>query len=73
MSSLVGIVSTLSGSQTPLISNDAGSLTLWGATISYGLWFYLVAGITVGSLAVGVVLYWVGRRANTRSIEPSYS
>jgi glutamate:GABA antiporter len=72
VSSLVGIVSTLSGSQTPLISNDAGSLTLAGATISYGLWFYLVAGITVISLAIGVVLYWVGRRTETRSVEPSY-
>jgi hypothetical protein len=71
VSSLVGIVSTLSGSQTPLISNNAGSITLAGATISYGWWFYLVAGITVISLAVGMVLYWVGRRTATCSVEPN--
>ncbi|MBV9161020.1 MAG: APC family permease [Pseudonocardiales bacterium] len=69
VSSLVGIVSTLSGSQTPLISNDAGSITVWGATISYGLWFYLVAGITIASLAVGVVLYLIGRRTAARTVE----
>ncbi|MBV9312859.1 MAG: APC family permease [Pseudonocardia sp.] len=69
-SSLVGIVSTLSGSQTPLISNDAGSINLLGATVSYGLWFYLVASITAASLAVGVALYLVGRRPAAQASEP---
>lgn len=69
LSSLVGIVSTLSGSQTPLISNNAGSISVWGATISYGLWFYLVAGITIASLAVGVVLYLIGRRTEAKTVE----
>lgn len=67
VSSLVGIVSTLSGSQTPLISNNAGSITVLGATVSYGLWFYLVIGITVVSLVVGVVLYLIGRRTEART------
>jgi hypothetical protein len=67
--SLVAIVATLSGSQTPLITNNAGSITMLGATISYGLWFYLVAGITVASLAIGVVLYLIGRRTEARTAE----
>ena len=57
-----GIVATLSGSWTPLISNDQGSVTIAGAHIAYGSWFYLVAGIAVLSLLVAVVLYLVGRR-----------
>ncbi|HKS52906.1 MAG TPA: APC family permease [Pseudonocardiaceae bacterium] len=69
VSSLVAIVATLSGSQTPLISNNAGSITVLGATISYGLWFYLVAGITAVSLTVGVVLYLIGRRTEARTVE----
>lgn len=67
--SLVAIVATLSGSQTPLITSNAGSITMLGATISYGLWFYLVAGITVASLAIGVVLYLIGRRTEARTAE----
>lgn len=72
VSSLVGIVATLSGSQTPLISNNAGAFTVFGATISYGLWFYVVAGITVASLAIGVVLYLIGRRTEARAAELDY-
>jgi tellurite resistance protein TehA-like permease len=72
VSSLVAIVVTLSGSQTPLITNDAGAITMLGATISYGLWFYLVAGITVASLAIGVVLYLIGRRTEARTTELDY-
>jgi amino acid transporter len=62
LGSLIGIIATLSGSWTPLISNNAGSVTVFGATISYGAWFWWVAGITVISLLVAVVLYVVGRR-----------
>jgi glutamate:GABA antiporter len=64
LASLVGIVATLSGSWNPLlISNNAGSVTVFGATISYGTWFWWVAGIAVVSLVVAVVLYLAGRRA----------
>lgn len=69
ISSLVAIVATLSGSQTPLISNNAGAITVFGATISYGLWFYLVAGITIASLAIGALLYLIGRRTEARTVE----
>jgi amino acid transporter len=62
LATFIGIVSTLSGSWTPLISNDVGELTIGGAHIAYGTWFYLVAGIAVLSLLVAVVLYFVGRR-----------
>ena len=41
LASLVGIIATLSGSWNPLlISNNAGSVTIFGATISYGTWFW---------------------------------
>jgi amino acid transporter len=63
LGSLIGIIATLSGSWVPqLISNNAGSVSVFGATISYGAWFWWVAGITVISLLVAVVLYVVGRR-----------
>src|SRR5215468_6260166 len=61
LASLVGVIATLSGSWTPLISNDAGSVTFFGATISYGTWFWWIGGITVASLAVAALLYLVGR------------
>jgi glutamate:GABA antiporter len=57
LASLVGVVATLSGSWTPLISNDAGSISLFGAEIAYGTWFWLVGGIALASLAVGALLY----------------
>jgi amino acid transporter len=60
LASLVGVVSTLSGSWTPLISNDAGSFALFGAKISYGTWFWLVGGIALASLVVGALLYLLG-------------
>jgi amino acid transporter len=66
LGSLIGIIATLSGSWTPLISNNAGSVSLFGATIAYGAWFWWVAGITVVSLLVAVVLYLVGRRSAGR-------
>jgi amino acid transporter len=62
LAALVGIVSTLSGSWTPLISNDAGSVTVFGAKVAYGTWFWWVGGIAVASMLVGALLYLVGRR-----------
>jgi len=41
---------------------DQGEITIAGAHIAYGSWFYLVAGIAVLSLLVATVLYAVGRR-----------
>ena len=65
LASLVGIIATLSGSWNPLlISNNAGSVTVFGAKISYGTWFWWVAGIAVVSLVIAVVLYLVGGRAS---------
>jgi amino acid transporter len=62
LASLVGVIATLSGSWAPqLISNSAGSITVLGATISYGTWFWWIGGITVASLAVATLLYLVGR------------
>jgi glutamate:GABA antiporter len=64
LASVVGIVATLSGSWNPvLISNNAGSVSIFGATISYGTWFWWVAGIAVASLVVAVLLYLVGKRS----------
>jgi amino acid transporter len=60
LASLVGVIATLSGSWTPLISNDAGTLNVLGAQISYGTWFWLVGGIALASLVVGALLYLVG-------------
>ncbi len=62
LATLVGIVATLSGSWTPLIPNDQGEITIAGAHIAYGSWFYLVAGIAVLSLLVATALYALGRR-----------
>jgi glutamate:GABA antiporter len=62
LAALIGIVSTLSGSWTPLISNDAGTVSLFGAKISYGTWFWWVGGIAVASMLVGALLYLLGRR-----------
>jgi hypothetical protein len=62
LGSLVGIVATLSGSWNPLlISNNAGSVSVFGATIAYGTWFWWVGGIALASLVVAVLLYLVGR------------
>jgi amino acid transporter len=63
LGSLVGIIATLSGSWTPLIGNSAGKLDVFGAVINYGAWFWWVGGITLASLAVGSLLYVVGRRS----------
>jgi amino acid transporter len=64
LASLVGIVSTLSGSWTPLISNSAGQVKILGAVISYGTWFWWIGGIALASLAIGALLYAVGRRTH---------
>jgi glutamate:GABA antiporter len=70
LAALIGIVSTLSGSWTPLISNDSGSVTVGGATINWGTWFYLVGGLAVVSLLVAVALYLVGRRSEPAPAPP---
>jgi hypothetical protein len=62
LAALIGIVSTLSGSWTPLISNDAGTLSVLGAKISYGTWFWWVGGIALASMVVGALLYLLGQR-----------
>jgi amino acid transporter len=65
IAAFVGIIATLSGAWTPLIPNDSGSVTILGATIAYGAWFYWIAGIAIASLIAGAVLYLVGRRSNS--------
>src|SRR6266536_320089 len=67
LGSLVGIIATLSGSWTPLISNSAGHVTIFGATISVGTWFWWIGGIALASLAIGSLLYVMGHR---KSREP---
>jgi glutamate:GABA antiporter len=63
LGSVIGIVATLSGSWNPqLISNSAGSVSMLGATVAYGTWFWWVGGIAALSLLVAVVLYVIGRR-----------
>ncbi|MFG6191559.1 transposase domain-containing protein [Nonomuraea sp. JJY05] len=37
-------------------SADAGKVTLFGAEIAYGMWFWLVGGIALASLLVGALL-----------------
>jgi hypothetical protein len=64
---LVAVIATLSGSWTPLISNDSGSVSIAGAEIAYGAWFYLVAGIAVLSLLVAVGIYFLGRATSSRA------
>ena len=67
LASIVGIVATLSGSWNPLlIPNNTGSVSIFGATINYGTWFWWIAGIAVASLVAGIVLYLVGRRTAAR-------
>ncbi len=62
IAAFIGIVATLSGAWTPLIPNDSGSISVLGATIAYGAWFYWIAGIAIASLAAGAILYIVGAR-----------
>jgi amino acid transporter len=68
LASLVGVIATLSGSWTPLISNSAGTIKIFGATISYGTWFWWIGGITLASLAVAALLYLVGRMSSPRPV-----
>jgi hypothetical protein len=51
-----------------VISNDSGSLSIGGATIAYGAWFYLVAGIAVVSLLVAVGIYFLGNATSARAV-----
>jgi amino acid transporter len=69
LAALIGIVSTLSGSWTPLISNDAGSISVVGAKISYGNWFWWVGGIALASMVVGALLYLMGRRTEASAAQ----
>jgi glutamate:GABA antiporter len=62
LAALIGIIATLSGSWTPLISNDGGTVSIAGAEIAYGTWFWWVGGIAVASMVVGALLYLLGRR-----------
>jgi glutamate:GABA antiporter len=62
LAALIGIIATLSGSWTPLISNDAGTTSILGAEIAYGTWFWWVGGIALASMVVGALLYLLGRR-----------
>ena len=62
LAALIGIIATLSGSWTPLISNDTGTISVLGAEISYGSWFWWVGGIALVSMVVGALLYLLGRR-----------
>jgi hypothetical protein len=68
LSGLVAVIATLSGSWTPLISNDSGALSVGGATIAYGAWFYLVAGIAALSLLVAVGIYFLGHATSARAV-----
>jgi amino acid transporter len=68
LSALVAVIATLSGSWTPLIANDSGSVSIGGAHIAYGVWFYLVAGIAALSLLVAVGIYFVGRATSRASL-----
>ena len=67
IAAFIGIVATLSGAWTPLIPNDSGSVSILGATVAYGAWFYWIAGIAIVSFIAGAVLYLVGRRSGGAS------
>jgi amino acid transporter len=69
LSALVAVIATLSGSWTPLVSNDSGSVSIGGAEIAYGVWFYLVAGIAVMSLLVAVGIYFLGKATSARAAQ----
>ncbi|HKP40666.1 APC family permease [Mycobacterium sp.] len=68
LSALVAVIATLSGSWTPLISNDSGAVSIGGAEIAYGTWFYLVAGIAALSLLVAVGIYILGNATSARAV-----
>ncbi len=70
LASLIGMISTLSGSWTPLISNDAGTVSVLGAKISYGVWFWWVGGIALVSMVVGALLFLLGRRTEASAAQP---
>lgn len=70
LSALVAVIATLSGSWTPLVANDSGSVSIGGAHIAYGVWFYLVAGIAALSLLVAVGIYFLGRATSARTTTP---
>jgi AMP-binding enzyme len=49
LSALVAVVATLSGSWTPVISNDSGAVSIGGATMAYGAWLFGRRGYTATS------------------------
>jgi hypothetical protein len=67
LSGVVAVIATLSGSWTPLISNDSGAISVGDAEIAYGTWFYLVAGLAVFSLLVAVGIYFMGKATSARA------
>jgi amino acid transporter len=69
LGSVIGIIATLSGSWTPLISNS-NQLSVLGAQIHYGTWFWWVGGIALASLAIGGFVYLIGQRSTPAGPEP---
>ena len=61
LSGLVAVIATLSGSWTPLISNDSGERhDRRREAIAYGAWFYLAAVSPLLSLLVAAGIYRLG-------------
>jgi glutamate:GABA antiporter len=66
VSCVAAIVSILSGSWTPLISNSA-SFGVLGATVQWGTWSWSVLVVSLASLVAGAVLYLLGERVHRRA------
>ena len=69
VAAFVGIISTLSGSWTPLIPNDTGTIDVFGAVISYGTWSFWIIAIATLSLIVGAALYAASHGRARPSVE----
>ena len=63
----VAVIATLSGSWTPLISNDSGIGVDWRCHRRLRWWFCLVAGIAASSLLVAVGIYFLGNATSARA------
>jgi glutamate:GABA antiporter len=66
VSSAAAIITILSGSWTPLISNST-SLHLLGATIQWGTWSWSVLVVSLVSLVAGATMYVLGERVHRRA------